>query len=96
METIKVQWELTPSQRTELLNALLLAQKQSPASEDIQILITLTSRLKCGDPRCSFCGDPTEDHDEESDPEESEESEPDPAEEYSNRIDYEYEKWRDQ
>jgi hypothetical protein len=93
METIKVQWELTPSQRSELLNALLLLQKRrlkesaQNDTTDIEILIGLTSRLKCGDPNCSFCGDPIEEHIE---------SEPDPEEEYGARIDYEYEKWRDQ
>ena len=93
METIKVNWELTPSQRSALLNALLVAQCQSPSSEDLQVLITLTAQLKCGEPYCSFCGNggpilPEEDAEEEK--------EPDPEEEYGNRIDYEYEKWRDQ
>ena len=91
METIKVNWELTPSQRSALLNALLTAQRHSPTSEDLQTLITLTAQLKCGDPHCSFCGDGDSILEDES-----EEEEPDPEEEYGNRIDYEYEKWRDQ
>ena len=91
METIKVNWELTPSQRKALLDALLTAQRQSPTSEDLQALITLTAQLKCGDPHCSFCGDGDSILEDEE-----EEKEPDPEEEYGNRIDYEYEKWRDQ
>jgi hypothetical protein len=68
MNLIKVKWELTPNQRSELLNALLLLRSRRSKEweylndpdwkdKDIETLINLTAALKCGDPHCSYCGE---------------------------------------
>lgn len=76
MNMIKVEWELTPNQRLELMNALqhykIHLRKVEPAISElitgvteviaeevstVSSLIDLVSKLKCGDPHCSYCGD---------------------------------------
>lgn len=58
MNMIKVEWELTPNQRSILLNALLHHQAHLDLEsdlEDTEMLVSLVSKLKCGDPYCNYC-----------------------------------------
>lgn len=63
MPFIKVDWEISASERGTLLNALM-AYAYSPdliagEKQNLSELIERVAKLPCGDPACAFCGDPS-------------------------------------